>query len=213
MSPAAAQHARRHSPADEGERLVRILDHERRTGYADRAVIGGLDALIKRLADGSDAAKRMRDALPGGGYAGLGQRDRAAWITDQMGNSRGNAPPRRSSRERPAAAPRTHERRGETDGGTASGEAGTLLAAAGFGLKPKQVERFAVLGIETVHDALRHWPFRYHDFSRTLPIRQLAADEEQAVIGVIVSAHARQFRNNRGLRLPRYAMHRATPLR
>ena len=199
MSPSVTRSARRHSPAGGAEQLARILDHERRTGHADRAVIGGLDALLERLAGDNAGARLMLETLPGGGYAGLGPRERAAWITKQRDKPAAADTPTRAGSERMVeAAARPEPQRPEPADRPARRNVEEPLARAGFGLKPKQLERFGVLGIETARDALRHWPFRYHDFSRTLPIRQLAADEEQAVIGVIVGAHARNFRGGRG---------------
>jgi len=73
------------------------------------------------------------------------------------------------------------------------------LRQAGTGLRPATLDRIERLGIVTVGDALRTYPYRHHDFSRTVPISALQPGAEQTVRGVVDSA--RELRMGRGGRM------------
>ncbi len=73
------------------------------------------------------------------------------------------------------------------------------LARAGTGLRAPTLERLARLGLETVGDALRHYPYRHHDFSITVPVAQLRIGIEQTVRGRV--AKVREVRMGRGGRM------------
>ncbi len=59
------------------------------------------------------------------------------------------------------------------------------IEKAGTGLRGATLTKLEKLGIRTVGDALRHYPFRHVDFSRTLPISALRPGQEQTVRGVV----------------------------
>lgn len=66
------------------------------------------------------------------------------------------------------------------------------------GIGKKRGEQLAQLGIYTINDLLWHFPRRYDDFTRLLPIRQLPVNEQVTVGGVVkeVTDHyARDKRN------------------
>jgi ATP-dependent DNA helicase RecG len=73
------------------------------------------------------------------------------------------------------------------------------LAQAATGLRGPTLERLARLGLETVGDALRHYPYRHHDFSITVPVAQLRAGVEQTVRGTV--SKVREVRMGRGGRM------------
>ena len=73
------------------------------------------------------------------------------------------------------------------------------LAQAGTGLRPPTFARLEKLGVRTVGDALRHYPYRHHDFSRTVPVSQLRVGVEQTVRGTI--DRATEVRMGRGGRM------------
>ena len=70
------------------------------------------------------------------------------------------------------------------------------LEHAGTGLRGVTFARLEHLGIRTVGDALRAFPYRHHDFSRTVPISALKVGVEQTVRGTI--DRAREVRMGRG---------------
>ena len=119
------------------------------------------------------------------------------------------APPRAPA-ERPASAPpvRVREPAGPRLSGAARaaqqappGAAGLDLpvARAGTGLREPTLARLDHLGIRTVGDALRHYPYRHNDFSSTVPISALRAGAEQTVRGTI--QRSREMRIGRGGRM------------
>ena len=67
---------------------------------------------------------------------------------------------------------------------------------AGTGLRGATFARLEHLGIRTVGDALRFYPYRHHDFTRTVPISALKVGVEQTVRGTI--DRAREVRMGRG---------------
>ncbi|MFN8639209.1 MAG: ATP-dependent DNA helicase RecG [Dehalococcoidia bacterium] len=73
------------------------------------------------------------------------------------------------------------------------------LARAGTGLRAPTLDRLARLGLVTVGDALRHYPYRHHDFSITVPIAQLRVGVEQTVRGTV--SRVREVRMGRGGRM------------
>ena len=65
--------------------LRNILELERRKGYADRAVIGGLDRYLKRFHRERQPYPRLPRmqsimALPSHGYASLSREQRQRWL-------------------------------------------------------------------------------------------------------------------------------------
>ena len=70
------------------------------------------------------------------------------------------------------------------------------IEQAGTGLQGVTRVRLEHLGIRTVGDALRAYPYRHHDFSRTVPISALRVGVEQTVRGTI--DRAREVRMGRG---------------
>ena len=70
------------------------------------------------------------------------------------------------------------------------------IELAGTGLRGVTIARLEHLGIRTVGDALRAYPYRHHDFSRTVPISALRVGVEQTVRGTI--DRAREVRMGRG---------------
>ena len=168
-----------------------ILKHEARSGCADRAVVGGLDRLIDRLlAQGDERARAMRSSLPDGGYRSLTRAERDAWvrrtldpgvepgdtIAPAMRADAGNGVRGTADDDDPPAALQS-----------ASGDdpLDTPLELSGIRIGDRQRVRLRDLGLDTVGDLLRHYPYRHHDFTRAVPIANVRAGEEQAVIGTL----------------------------
>src|SRR5690606_32866088 len=59
---------------------------------------------------------------------------------------------------------------------------------AGLRIGSRNIGLLQKVGIATVGDALRYYPYRHHDFTRTVPISALRFGEEQTVRGRVVSA-------------------------
>ena len=200
MAPAATRTApQRPRAAADAAQLARILEHERRTGSNDRAVIGGLDRLLDRLAKTEPAAAVLVASLPAGGYGALTPADRDRWLAEQADNAGGGQRPATRARGSAAAAARREPAAGTPASSAPEHEQQASLdmplGAAGLSLNARAVERFATLGIDSVRGLLTSLlPFRYHDISNPVPIQQLVEGEDQAVNGTLVSVRAVRFR-------------------
>ncbi|PKN79803.1 MAG: DNA helicase RecG, partial [Chloroflexi bacterium HGW-Chloroflexi-9] len=62
------------------------------------------------------------------------------------------------------------------------------IEQAGTGLRGQAIERLHRLGIRTVGDALRHYPFRHLDFANTIPIAAIRPGVDATVRGHIQSS-------------------------
>ena len=181
--------------------LRNILELERRKGYADKAVIGGIDRYLKHLVEGGSLAPNspvMRSimALPSHGYASLSLEQRQRWLAETLAllSQPVTAPPKRS----PAAAPAAPPASPETKTARAPGRPPADRPARQEGLSaPITVLRgvsralatkFAHLGVETIRDLLYFFPRRHNDFAHIRPISELVVGEEQTVIGTVWSA-------------------------
>ena len=65
------------------------------------------------------------------------------------------------------------------------------------GVGPRYAGSLENLGILTLHDLLYHFPRRYDDYSRSLPINRLRYGDDVTVIGTIQSLHQRQARSGK----------------
>jgi len=172
------------------------------------------------------ALLRMIAALPGSGFGSLTVEERAAWLRRALatvkrelaleealtpvtrGSVRMAATPRATRKpartkapppdgERPLSRPESRPRAAAKEQ-VAPGAAGLDLPVerAGTGLGAAHLARLKRLGIQTVRDALEHYPSRHTDFSQTVAIAALRVDQEQTVRGRIVAS--REVRMGRG---------------
>ena len=192
--------------------LGSVIARELQAGCADTLVEGGLDELLRLQARNeppSSPLLRMVAALPAEGYHSLDLQERRSWlrraratIAHELGNGRAASaarpsPPARQSRPRkPAARPKPAPPAAIPEGAAALE---LPLRQAGTGLGNAQLTRVEKLGIATIGDALRHYPYRYHDFSKTVPIAALQVGAEQTIRGTV--DRARAIRMGRGGRL------------
>ena len=206
-----------------GARLQAELD----AGLGDATVDDGLDALLRQQARDErpgSAVLRMIAALPAEGYRSLDADARRTWVrralatvqreldgppaktrTTRAAGRKAKRPvapttgatptsPAKAAKrqQRPARAPRAK---------IAPGAAGldTPIMQAATGLRAANLTRLERLGIATIGDALRHYPYRHHDFSQVVPITALQADREQTIQGRV--ERSREIRMGRGGRM------------
>ncbi|MSQ42456.1 MAG: ATP-dependent DNA helicase RecG [Dehalococcoidia bacterium] len=175
------------------------LDDDQRTTWLRRAL-----ATIRRETVLEDA---LRPAAPGppageppGGEPVRSRPPSATRATRRPATPRATKPQARAPSTTGARAVRTtptaNAARRAPPGAAALdlpiGQAGTLLHGA-------TLERLERLGIRTVGDALRHYPARHHDFSRTVAISALRPGVEQTVRGTV--DRSREVRMGRGGRM------------
>ncbi|HNS49665.1 MAG TPA: ATP-dependent DNA helicase RecG [Anaerolineae bacterium] len=200
------------------QKLDKMLELERRQGYRNKAVIGGLEALAPRwraeageVAPSADLAAVDRIAALLAGYASAGADERSEIIAHALsllGQLTAGAQADRARTEGarlPARAP-------------ASAAAETALpplkpvaasvtakrrAAAGLeapvsalpGVKSAYAQKLGRLGIITVNDLLHHYPHRYEDYSSLKAISHLMYGEETTVIATVIAVNSRETRS------------------
>ncbi|MCJ7738626.1 MAG: ATP-dependent DNA helicase RecG [Anaerolineae bacterium] len=160
------------------DKLKKILDLEAEK-HEDRAVFGGLAhyaALGNAEASEHFGAYAQRwileigDRMRSYSHLGIDQRDDAlAAIVDLT--SQVPVPTERDGLEAPV----------------------TVL----HGVGPRQAQRLALLGVQTIRDLLYLFPRRYDDFSHLKPINRLEYGEETTVIARVSRAQTRQTKSGR----------------
>ncbi len=147
------------------EALLKILELEARKQHNDTAVIGGIDAYLKKAA--SSLPKSLAPAIrqvqrASGGYRGWTHTQRTRWVAatlDLLRSPNCGGPPL------------------ETKPITALTRISTKTAAL-----------FARLGISTLNDLLHHLPRHYLDYTQTRAIGHLRAQTDQTVVGRVLRA-------------------------
>ncbi len=182
------------SPGEEElERLRKVLELERRKGWADNATVSGLDRYLAalRARDNLPSTSPVIQAiqnLPGGGYRGLGTSQRRVWIEEALAAVGGTSPKRR----RPTAPPRTVRSAEEPPGGI---EAPVTTLK---GVRPALAGRLEKLGVRTVRELLLFFPRRHNDYARLRNIGELTPGEEETVRARVWSAHERRLGRRKG---------------
>ena len=172
---------------------------------------------------------RMVHALPVEGYRSLAPEERHRWVRRAIATvvheRVTNAPvkparkasgrwPARGAASRRAAQPSppvplSSAREGDGGTGQRSGDRVPLpegavalelaIRQSGLRLGPATFERIEKLGIKSVGDALRYYPYRHLDFSNTVPVSQLRVGTVQTVRGTL--DRVQEVRMGRGGRM------------
>jgi ATP-dependent DNA helicase RecG len=181
--------------------LRNVLELERRKGYSDKAVIGGLDKYLHRqagpirqsinnpqLLSEFDELNLFRSDY--GSYS-LGERKR--WMAKVFNwLDKAGRPPRRREKavtgsQKAVVQPR-EKRKEELDSPV------TVIR----GITPRVASKFAKFNVQTVRDLLYFFPRRYVDYSLRKPISELTEGEEQTIIGTIWQARVLTLGNRAG---------------
>ncbi len=181
--------ARSRPPAvvDRRARIKQVLEHERRRGYADDSVVGGLAAFVRIWFEGSPIVGRFDE------YATAGREQRAALVAEALraseapaGTPEEVAPPSVPPRPTVGATPRPV---------TPFREPSPPVQRAGTGLETPierlrgvgrtHLPRLEVLELRLVGDLLRHYPTRHIDYSRLRKIAELVPGETVTVVASV----------------------------
>lgn len=191
---------RRRGPRNSGSAcltsLAKILDRETAVGFADRAVIGGLDAFIERWRE--ELRPLLGDTLVSGiSYGGMTPARRSQWAAEVRRRLAGSPspPPSPARGEGKIRRPRlptsetasvkgeakTRKRPGPKPPITLS----TSLSQLRFVTKPT-VEKLARMGVETLRDLLYLFPSRHIDYAQIRRICDLEVDMDTSVVGRVL---------------------------
>ena len=196
--------------------LGMVLEREFEAGCTDALVEGGLDEMLRLQARDeppNSPLLRMVGALPATGYRSLDAEERRAWLrraratvahalADGAGSRSAQQRRRAPARTKATTTRRTSRapRRAPAVAIPPGPEALEFpIAQAGTGLGRAHITRLEKLGVLTIADAMRHYPYRHHDFSKTVPISQLRIGHEQTIRGTV--DRARAVRMGRGGRM------------
>lgn len=173
------------------EPLRKVLQLEQEKGYADSAVIGGLDKLLYRWASqavasltGSHLLNRFHQLnLTNSDYASLTKQQRKQWI-DEVFQFLSEAERGKGERGKPKAAPATRRPSSGAKKQKKAAVAQSLDSPITVvrGISSSMAARFKKLGVSTVRDLLYFFPHRHLDYSQRKSISQLADGEEQTII-------------------------------
>jgi len=189
------------------EPLRKILELERQKGYADSAVIGGLDRFLRNwsgqvigLITSPQLLRHFRKLqLADSSYASWGREQRKQWVDSVLDFLA-------------AAGRRGKEGEAELEGKAAALSKAELTSLVGQpspapgrkppvppqsldapvtivkGISSSWAARFHRLGVNTVRDLLYFFPRRHLDYSRKRSISELTPDEEQTIIASVWQA-------------------------
>jgi ATP-dependent DNA helicase RecG len=158
--------------------LRKILELERKKGYGNGAVSGGLDSYLQR-----GASQLPRRLLPAS-YASLDIAQRREWVesmlrwldgTEVEGPKEPDFEARQADIDENLDAPITTLR----------------------GLSAKMSPKFRRLGVRTVRDMLYFFPRRHIDYSKQKTIAQLEVGEEQTTVATVWQAQEANFGRRR----------------
>jgi len=148
--------------------LRKILELERKRGYRDDAVFGGLDRYLQRR------ASEFPDSLLPASYAVLDRGQRGEWVKSMLlwldGMEGGTAKPQPEKKEAIK-----YEKLDEPI---------TTLK----GISANLATKFRRLGVRTVRDLLYFFPRRHIDYSKRKTIAELEVGEEQTVVATVWEA-------------------------
>ena len=178
--------------------LVNVLKLEARNGYEDRAVVGGLDGLLRNL---DQVARQVRNLAPMNGrkYESMSQDERRDWAESAMRKLGAEVPAKRSTQERTRPVRRQPQK--QTEKAQQSKRPPSLadpVASLSY-LHPATKRAFETLGLRTLQDVLWHFPLRLIDYTKRTSIADLVVEEEATVEGDVVGSDVRPFAGRRGL--------------
>ena len=182
------------------------MELERRKGYTDKAVIGGLDKYLHSQAGQIRQSVKNPQLLRSFDELNLAKSDYGsysiderkrwiagifAWLEKAEGATRNTIAlpsPSRERHETGAAVGPRQRRREELDSPI------TVVK----GIATSAEKKFAKLNVRTVRDLLYFSPRRYVDYSQKKPISELIDGEEQTTIGTIWQARVATLGNRQG---------------
>jgi ATP-dependent DNA helicase RecG len=186
--------------------LRSVLELERRKGYSDRAVIGGLDKYLHSQAGQIRQSINDQQLLRGFDGLNLARSDygsydvdeRKRWIADIFAWLEKAEEAMKSAltlrlppRERSETGTTVRFRQRRTEG---LDSPITVIK----GISSAAEKKFAKLNVQTVRDLLYFFPRRYVDYSQKKPVSELIEGEEQTIMGTIWQARVVTLGNRRG---------------
>jgi len=178
------------------EPLRKVLELECNKGYADSAVIGGLDRFLRNWAGQaveSITSPRLLNRfnklrLVNSNYASLTKEQRKEWINsvlDFLTEVEHGAREKGEANLVPAVSqPPSGARRQRTVASQSIDSPITIIRGISLSLATK----FNKLGVKTVRDLLYFFPHRHLDYSQRKPVSQLTEGKEETIVANVWQA-------------------------
>jgi ATP-dependent DNA helicase RecG len=189
--------------------LRNVLELERRKGYTDKAVIGGLDKYLHKQAGQIRQSINNPQLVSGfdelnldkSDYGSYGVDERKRWMANVLGwlDELEKTIEKNRSQESGVRGQEPRDRRQETGAGSQQRREGLdspITVIKGVALSV--ANKFAKLNVRTVRDLLYFFPRRYVDYSRRKPVSELIEGEEQTIIGKIWEARIATLGTRKG---------------
>ncbi|MFC1955849.1 ATP-dependent DNA helicase RecG [Chloroflexota bacterium] len=189
------------------EPLQKILELEQKKGYANSAVIGGLDSFLRNWAGQAVESitsprllKRFRH-LAGSNYASLTRQQRKEWVNKVFdllaevdGKGGGKIPGKtRVPSVKGKLSPASHR-----SPSPASGYSLDSSITVARGISSGLAAKFGKLGIKSVRDLLYFFPHRHLDYSQMKSISQLIEGMEQTIVANVWQTQVAMLGGRRG---------------
>jgi len=188
------------------EPLRKVLKLERDKGYADTAVIGGLDKFLRRWAaqalESITSPPLMTDfrrlRLDDPKYASLNQEQRQKWISDVFAfleSIKTEKPEVKPPLPKSVTPPRKRVIAAVPE---ISGQSLDQPVTSLKGVSTAMAAKFKKLGVQTIRDLLYFFPHRHLDYSQTRHISELTGGEEQTITANVWQAQVTMLGGRRG---------------
>lgn len=177
--------------------LRKILELEHQRGYADSAVIGGLDKFLRKWA--ATAVESITSPpllsrfhqlhLASPDYASRTRQRRRAWVSDVLNwLADTEAEAGEPGKARPATVTRRPSATKRSQRPAASQPLDSPITVI-KGISSSVAGKFNKLGVKTVRDLLYFFPHRHLDYSQRKVISQLVTGEEQTIVANVWQAY------------------------
>jgi ATP-dependent DNA helicase RecG len=184
-------------------KLTKVLDLERRQGYENRAVIGGIEAFVPRWleeAEGSVSPSLLEAVKRLSSYDELSVAERRLRVAEVTALA-AEPSPAPIERQKTSHARHSESDRSETSPPLRMVDDPDLerpvVHLRGVGQKSaKNLER---LGIVTIRDLLFYAPVRHNDYSKLKPMESLRIGDVTTIVGTVVAVHKQDLGPRRTL--------------
>jgi ATP-dependent DNA helicase RecG len=186
------------------ESLREVLELERKKGFANKAVIGGLDRYLHKQAGQIRQTIADQRLLETFDSLNLGNSHYASWDIDKRKKWIANIFDRLQELEKTNKATRSVVKAGNGLSArvkpAAEGRNESLSSAvvAIKGITPNVANKLSKLNVKTIRDLLYFFPRRYLDYSQRKPIAELEEGEEQTIVAIVWEARVTALGNRAG---------------
>jgi ATP-dependent DNA helicase RecG len=184
--------------------LREVLDLERKKGYADRAVIGGLDKYLHQQAGPIRQTISDRQLLATFDGLDLSHSNYGSWDRDKRKNWIANIFDWLEKLEKRKEEKRVRVKAANGLATMAKSPSGKKAASLSSpvvevrGITPNIAGKLSKLDVTTIHDLLYFFPRRYLDYSQRKPIAELEEGEEQTIVAIVWEARVATLGNRAG---------------